>query len=253
MTWICHHPDTCGQKCSKRVPWDPLLERGLPKVSCEDLDMEKVAIYADSPLDTILHIPWEEDALASYISAHPMPTNGSVNSDSSSMTPWAAYSAPSGILTSIPPAVTTSTPGKVSSVGLGVSLGIGLPCGVALMGFVTYFWLRRRHQKASVAIDHHGQEKYHHEESPDSGGGGGAESRFTTKAELSAAPMDPAELESVASPTIQSPIQSHPGSVRTSMISPTTSEFNDLGGGPGPVERWEVAGNEIRPVYELEG
>ncbi|KAF2020024.1 hypothetical protein BU24DRAFT_131468 [Aaosphaeria arxii CBS 175.79] len=158
-SWLCHHPDNCGDSCIGHTPWDPQLER-LPKIQCSEMKPSLVAISAPSTLSDIMKIPNEATALASYFAAHP---TARPTSSTSSQPPVTAASTPAASSSQVssstaPPTSVPADPStaesnassarKKKTKALAIGLGVGIPLVMSLIG-TALFLLYRRHNASS--------------------------------------------------------------------------------------------------------
>ena len=129
----------------------------LPPVSCGDLDQRYKAFDAPSTLSDLLALP-VSTGLSSYFSAHPIatsmassttsnPTATSVTSDQPHFVPSATTSSRQSATTGSAETSIAHTHNSTShTVAIAVGLGVGIPAILALVGFLLYYFRRRRNQ-----------------------------------------------------------------------------------------------------------
>jgi hypothetical protein len=169
-TWLCHHPDNCGNKgnCANRI-WSDGLEK-MPPTGCEDLKHgdDYVAFNAAATLsDTaVLPVPsktsawWAENA-DRYRATSPTLTTQVFTADASvlrissvsSTSSVASGSTASASATSTaapdpyPTATHPSPDEKQNHIGMGVGIGVGVPLTLCIAVLGLIFTRRRRKRR----------------------------------------------------------------------------------------------------------
>ncbi|KAF2813052.1 uncharacterized protein BDZ99DRAFT_568311 [Mytilinidion resinicola] len=260
-TWLCHHPENCGgpKFCPKETVW-PTTPTKMPPISCAQLLNPSATAFSDgNPLASIVVLPKDPDGVASYFSAHDVPTTSSspITSVTSAASTTPKTSTPSTLattttgLTASPsspfPVSSGSGPnigpdppnsGHSSALNIGLGAGIGIPVFFIITGLLSFYgW--RKHKQAKHAKLSSPQDPL--TPTTDTYPVGAAGSGFTRKAELDSTPINSPTMTTMGSGATDN---GHGESVYE-MESPETSPL-------APVHRdfsWPPNGE----IYEMEG
>ncbi|KAF2873355.1 hypothetical protein BDV95DRAFT_604864 [Massariosphaeria phaeospora] len=252
-TWVCHHPDNCGKTTECRtVPWDPNLKK-LPAQRCEDLKhgKEYVAFQHSSSIFDLVPLPPKTE-LASYLSAHPLPTTTTTTANAASSTAIAAPTGTDQSLSAHPKStIVNGRPGKPlppdsesRRTSMIFALGLGIPGLLGAVGFSCYYIYLRRRRAEAEKIRRRGKSLM------PSNNVNAVEPGYTFKAELPGEDIPMIGLSiSPAKTDFGGTTLDERSPNSTPFVSPTQSEFTDKGQpNANAQDPSEISGNEI---YEL--